>query len=462
MTSIVQRNWCNLRRTTPADAAAPRARWHYHGAAVLCAATLAVGCSGTVFDRGQELSHTYRGAPVEPAAPGMASVSGGSAARGNGPQVSISGVAGADAPPALQPAPRRPGAPEALFQAMPAPMIEAKPVNVFGEMDGVPRPPSKVTGDAGYQQHSFTDEGADSDVAVDPTGKWIVFASTRHSDHTDLYMQRVDGTAVTELTSDAADDAYPCFSPDGKQIAFASTRAGPWQIFVMDADGRNVIQVTSGTMQCVHPSFSPDGTRVVYSAIGSRSNQWELWTSDLRTNEKKMIGYGLFPRWSPDKTVDRIAYQKSRQRGGRWFSLWTLDLVEGEGRRMTEVVASTNAAIVSPSWSPEGRRIAFTTVMEPARAAPGGRPVQQGSRLRPQQDIWTINADGSNRQRLSDGNGTNLSPFWASDNRIYFISDRGGNECVWSVRADAAKGSAVASTPAPAKPQPSSANAAAE
>src|SRR5688500_8777269 len=159
----------------------------------------------------------------------------------------------------------------------------------------------------------------------------------------------------------------------------------------MDLDGRNVVQVTSGPMQAIHPSFSPDGTRVVYSAMGSRSGQWELWTVNLATSERRQIGYGLFPSWSPDKSVDRIAYQRARQRGSRWFSLWTLDLIHGEGRRMTEVAVSSNAAIVAPCWSPDGKRLAFTTVVQTARGETGGRG---------QQDVWTVDADGDNRTRL--------------------------------------------------------------
>ena len=77
-------------------------------------------------------------------------------------------------------------------------------------------------------------------------------------------------------------------------------------------------------------------------------------------------------------------------------------------------------------------------------AATKGAAPQQPVESRTRQDIWTIDADGGNRQRLTDGNGTNLSPCWAADNRIYFISDRGGPECVWSVRTDGPKGNAVA------------------
>jgi Tol biopolymer transport system component len=301
-------------------------------------------------------------------------------------------------------------------------------VNMYGEFDGIERSLNQPSiGAVGFQQQTFGYEGFDCDVTIDPTGKWMAFSSTRHSKTTDIYVQATGGTSVTQVTNDSADDAAPCFSPDGKSIAFASTRAGSWDLYVMDVDGRNVVQITNGPSQDLHPSFSPDGTRLVYCSAGNRSGQWELWVADLRTKQKRMVGYGLFPSWSPDKSVDRIAFQRARHRGSRWFTLWTLDLVDGEATRVTEVAASTNAAIVSPTWAPDGKRLAFATIVEPAKMS-GGRPAGQ-------QDVWTINADGTDRQRLTDGQGTNLQPYWGRDNRVYFISDRGGIEAVWSVMA---------------------------
>jgi TolB protein len=367
------------------------------------------------------------------------------AARG-GVAVVLAAVAGCETsrPAAAPPAPQAivPATPSAPAESSPAddldavtssapPPPAAPSVNVFGELNGVARGDVRPIGDEGFQQHSFADEGYDADVALDPAGKLMVFASTRHGVHSAIYTQRTDGTSVTRLTSDESDNAFPAFSPDGKQVAFCSTRTGVWNVYTMDTDGRNVVTATTGPNQCVHPTYSPDGTRLAYSCLGARSHQWEIWVLTLATGERQQVSYGLFPSWCPARNgVDRIAFQRARERGSRWFSLWTLDLVDGEARRVTEVAVSSNAAIVSPTWSPDGQRLAFATVLDPARQ-------NSGSRGRGEQDVWTIAADGSDRRRLTDGNGVNLSPCWAADGRVYFVSNRGGTENIWSVRPDA-------------------------
>ncbi len=307
------------------------------------------------------------------------------------------------------------------------PEVTLPAANVFGELPNTPTDPRAGASEFGFQQHSFVDEGYDADPCISPDGKWALYSSTRHSETTDIYMQKVDGLAVTQLTSDAADDAFPTFSPDSQRVAFASNRSGSWDIYLMDRTGKNITQITSGPAHDMHPTFSPDGTRLAYCSLNSRG-QWELWIVNLGTNERRQIGYGLFPKWSPDTSKDVIAFQRARNRGGRWFSIWTCELIDGESRSITEVAVSTNSAVVSPSWSPDGKQLSFATIVDPNQVDSRGKPMGQ-------QDIWTVSADGTGRHRLTDGKGINTSPFWASDGRIYFVSNRSGTDCIWSVTA---------------------------
>ena len=73
----------------------------------------------------------------------------------------------------------KPALAEATSDAQPTPPR----VNIFGEFDGIEHPTAHPSGAAGFQQHTWIDEGYDGDVAVDPKGQWLVYSSTRDSEH---------------------------------------------------------------------------------------------------------------------------------------------------------------------------------------------------------------------------------------------------------------------------------------
>lgn len=298
-------------------------------------------------------------------------------------------------------------------------------VTVFGELPSQGSSEYVSRSATALLQHTFTEEGNDYDPDVSKDGRLVVFASTRHSEQANLYYKTVDGVTVTQLTADAAADVQPVFSPDGQQVAFASNRAGNWDIWVVGLDGRQPIQVTDSPADELHPSWSPDGRRLTYCSLPDRG-QWELWVVDAAAGgRKRFIGYGLFPAWSP--TGEKILFQRGRERGNRWFSLWTLDLVNDEPLHPTEVASSAEFALITPAWSADASRIAFVAVT-PAMASASGSTAGIS-----QADIWIVDADGRGRVRLTDGQTANFAPAFSPDGRLFFTSSRGGAENVWSL-----------------------------
>jgi len=290
---------------------------------------------------------------------------------------------------------------------------------------------SPLDGINNLRQVTFTTEGADFDPDIDPTGTVLVYASTRHRETSDLYIKAVTGETLRQLTDDPANEVMPTFSPDGSRVAFASDRAGNWDIYIVETAGGQPVQVTRDTTDDFYPSFSRDGQKLIYSTFGTQSGQWEMVIVDLNNPAtKRFIGHGLFPVWSP--TQDKILFQRARQRGTRWFSIWTLDMVNGEPMNPTEIAASSNAAAITPDWSPDGKQIVFCTVIDPDADDSDG----------PQQaDLWLVNTNGTNRVRLTMGRFANIQPNWASNGTIFFTSDRSGEgmENIWSITPERAQ-----------------------
>ncbi|MEX0777243.1 MAG: DPP IV N-terminal domain-containing protein [Phycisphaeraceae bacterium] len=333
----------------------------------------------------------------------------------------------------------------AVTPANPSPAVQAsapavQAVGAFSLFGQLPVSPA-ATGGGGdraadapdnLRQVTFAIEGSDFDPDIDATGQLIVFASTRHRHTSDIYLQSVRGTSVTRLTDDQANDAMPAFSLDGKSIAFASDRSGNWDIYIMPVDGGQPVQVTSDPAQDIHPSFSPDGKSLVYSTQSPQSGQWDMVLVEVtKPGNKRFLGTGLFPSWSP--AGNRIVFQRARERGTRWFGIWTVDIENGEGVRPTEVAASSNAACISPRWSPDGRHVVFCTVVDPEAPDQGQGP---GAGALKQADIWIINADGSGRSNLTHNQFVNVQPVWAGDGLIYFVSSRTEDQkqSIWSLR----------------------------
>jgi len=299
-------------------------------------------------------------------------------------------------------------------------------IGLYGEL--VDRPAAstgKFDGAGNLSQVTSATEGTTFDPDVDRSGRWLVFASTQHRETSDIYLKSVNGRTQRQLTADPADDIMPAFSPDGHSVAFASNRQGSWDLYLTTTEGGPPQRLTDDPDHELHPSFSPDGTTLAYCKHAAHSGKWEIWTLDLQSNVRQFLAYGIFPSWNPDPARSKIAFQRARGRGSRLFSIWTLDYINGEATNQTEIVSAANAAVMHPSWSPDGSRLVFVTAVDPETADASALPAQS--------DLWIVKVDGSERTNITNGEAMNLTPVWSSDGTVYFRSSRSGVDNIWAV-----------------------------
>ena len=329
----------------------------------------------------------------------------------------------------IQPVAQAEAEPPGRFHPAPdGPHAAAPPgIAFFGEQPELEEVPFENRLVTNLTRHTFTSEGRDFDPDLDADGQMLAFASTRNAEHPDIYVKHVDGTAMTQLTSDPADDIQPRFSPDGQRIVFCSNRSGNWDVWVVNRNGTGLTQLTRDRTDEIAPCWHPDGKQIAYTVWARRGQRWEIWTLSVdQPGVRCFLAYGMFPAWSPDGR--HIAFQRARQRGSRWFSVWTIELVDGEARHPTEVAYSDLAACIGPRWSPDAEMIVFCAV-RPDEPGPQG-----SSREAINADLWVVDVETGLRFKLGDGGHASFNPTWSPTGRVFFVSGRSGTtENIWSV-----------------------------
>jgi TolB protein len=145
----------------------------------------------------------------------------------------------------------------------------------------------------------------------------------------------------------------PVWSPEGTAIVYASDQDGNFDVYLREADGQSV-NLTQHPAQDLHPSWSPTGDRVIFIS----------------------------------------------DRAGNYFQIYTMR-TDGTDVRQVGAVPDNNATY--PRYSPDGNRIAFmrASVLEPTCVW--------------NWDVWIMDADGNNQQRVTTGVSGDLYPNWSPD-----------------------------------------------
>ena len=181
----------------------------------------------------------------------------------------------------------------------------------------------------------------------------------------------------------------PSYSPDGTRIAFMSNRDGNNEIYTMNRDGSGLRRVTNHPAADATPTWSPSGAQIAFTSDRTGQPQLYVVNADGSGLQRLPIpdNYADKSTWSP-APYNEIAYS-ARVGGG--FDIHIFDFAT----RMTRSVTSGEGANESPSYSANGKHIAF-------QSSRSGR-----------YQIFTIGRDGNGLKQVTR-DGTNTQPAWSN------------------------------------------------
>ena len=257
--------------------------------------------------------------------------------------------------------------------------------------------------------------------AFSPDGKQLAFARAISFSATDLYLLPLSSNQPRRLTFDGLTIEGLTWTGDSREIVFSSRRGGSinalWRIA---AAGGKPQRVRTIGKDGVSPALSPHGNRLAYTQQLDDMNIWSIaLDASGRAASKTQIIASTFRDSDPDYSPDgrKIAFTSGRAGG---FGIWVCD---SDGTNARLLFDGGPYVTGSPRWSPDGRWIAFDTRSnDPAKA---WNP-----------SIYVISAEGGQFRRLTTDPAGGVAPSWSHDGRwIYYASTRSGNLEIWKMPA---------------------------
>ncbi len=246
------------------------------------------------------------------------------------------------------------------------------------------------------------------DPQISPDGKQVVFARTTTElatgrRNTDIWTVPADGSAQPkELIGGEKAENTPRFTPDGKRIAFISTRDGAPQVYIADADGRGIKQVTKISAGVQTPLVvSPDGRKVAFvSDVFPQCKDEDCNKRTRETIEKdpakvRVLSSLPFRHWDEWRSNIRHHVFVADIDGGE-----TRDITPGDFDSPPHFYEDNAIA-----FSPDSRAVAFVSNRE-------GRDREMMST---NQDVWLVPVTGGSPKQITTNPAAENQPIFSPD-----------------------------------------------
>ncbi len=196
-----------------------------------------------------------------------------------------------------------------------------------------------------------------------PDAQDIVLLSTEENGYAHLFFYIPQQLPLTRLTYGEWDDVSPALSPDGTQVAFASNRDGPWDLYILTLENGEISRVTNSPNYEASPSWSPDNQWLAFEIY--LDENLEIAIVSLKNGDQDPIpltedpSADHSPAWAPDGR--HVAFVSNR---GGDSDIWLADLDKTGDERYTNLSHTPSSTESHPVWTQDGNKLAWASAAQ--------------------------------------------------------------------------------------------------